>query len=154
MQELSYQFVHLVEEAIGIPIGTFDKFFSVPAVRDNGVKSGDSLTGTSKGYLPPQHRIKLVKYPPNRSNADSSQGVGAHKDSSGWLTFLYQVGEENGLEVLGKNGHWIPAPPIAGTFVVNFGNAFEAATDGAVKATVHRVVVSLTQLIQSYLGGV
>lgn len=41
--------------------------------------------------------------------------------------------------MLSQSGSWIPAPPVEGTFVVNFGNAFEAATDGAVRATVHRV---------------
>lgn len=67
--------------------------------------------------------------------------MGPHKDSSGWLTFLYQVGAEPGLEVLSNDGEtWIPAPPVPGTFVVNFGNAFEAATDGNVRATVHRVL--------------
>jgi isopenicillin N synthase-like dioxygenase len=45
-----------------------------------------------------------------------------------------------GLEVLSKTGEWIQAPPISNTFVVNFGNAFEAATEGAVRATIHRVV--------------
>jgi isopenicillin N synthase-like dioxygenase len=66
--------------------------------------------------------------------------VGAHKDSSGWLTFLYQVGSEPGLQVLSAANKWIDAAPIEGTFVVNFGNAFEAATCGAVKATTHRVI--------------
>lgn len=129
LQALSHRFVHLVEEAFGIPVGTFDDFF-LP-------RSGN-LTNRNGDYMPPQHRIKLVKYP---TSADKSrgQGVGAHKDSSGWLTFLYQVGQEEGLEVVGANGDWTPAPPIEGTFVVNFGNAFEAATEGAVKATVHRV---------------
>ena len=61
------------------------------------------------------------------------------------MTFLYQVGEETGLEVLDASGSWIPAPPIEGTFVVNFGNAFEAATEGAVKATIHRVIVCTAQ---------
>ena len=42
--------------------------------------------------------------------------------------------------MLSADGHWVPAPPIENSFVVNFGNAFEAATEGAVKATVHRVV--------------
>ena len=90
--------------------------------------------------MPPQHRIKIIKYPPSTDSCQG-QGVGAHKDSSGWLTFLYQAGEEEGLEVVSASGEWISAPPIEGTFVVNFGNAFEAATDGAVKATVHRVKV-------------
>jgi isopenicillin N synthase-like dioxygenase len=125
--------VHLVEEAFGIPTGTFDAFFTHPT----------SGKGIEHQYLPPQHRIKLLKYPPSpqRDGNVQGQGVGAHKDSSGWLTFLYQVGEEEGLEVLDSGGEWLLAPPIQDTFVVNFGNAFEAATQGAVKATVHRVKV-------------
>lgn len=91
--------------------------------------------------VPPQHRIKLLKYPPSSGGNGHGQGVGAHKDSSGWLTFLYQVGTDEGLEVLDSDGNWIAASPIQDTFVVNFGNAFEAATEGAVKATVHRVKV-------------
>jgi isopenicillin N synthase-like dioxygenase len=56
------------------------------------------------------------------------------------LTFLYQVSKEPGLEVLSSTNTWLPAHPIPNTFVVNFGNAFEAATEGAVKATTHRVI--------------
>jgi isopenicillin N synthase-like dioxygenase len=112
----------MIEEAFHIDEGTFDSFF-----RHN------------EAILLPQHRIKLLKYPKIGSGQIGSQGVGPHKDSSGWLTFLYQVGKEPGLEVLTKSGNWISVPPIEGTFVVNFGNAFEAATDGAVRATVHRV---------------
>lgn len=113
-------------------VGTFDSFFSRPTSVDEVVHNQ---------IVPPQHRIKLVKYPPSQASGGNlaSQGVGAHKDSSGWLTFLYQVGQEEGLEVLDANGTWIAAPPIDGTFVVNFGNAFEAATEGAILATIHRV---------------
>ncbi|KAM0716724.1 hypothetical protein Q7P37_008169 [Cladosporium fusiforme] len=125
IEQLSYRFAHLIEEAFGIAPGTFDHFFG----------------RQDSPYLPPQHRIKLLRYPPAPLDApESSQGVGAHKDSSGWLTFLYQVGEEEGLEVLSSSGKWLRARPIPNTFVVNFGNAFEAATEGAVKATIHRVI--------------
>lgn len=40
-----------------------------------------------------------------------------------------------------NSGEWFPVPNLAGSFVVNFGNAFEAATEGAVRATIHRVQV-------------
>lgn len=134
-QDLSYRFVHLIEEAFGIPIGTFDHFFGRQS-------SASQLNGTAmtRSFLPPQHRMKLLKYPPTPTNSGGGQGVGAHKDSSGWLTFLLQVGNEPGLEVLSSTNEWLPATPIHGTFVVNFGNAFEAATSGAVKATTHRVI--------------
>ncbi|KAK7544651.1 uncharacterized protein J3D65DRAFT_545351 [Phyllosticta citribraziliensis] len=140
LQALSYRFVHLVEEAFGIPVGTFDQFFRSDnrSISDDPRLVSDKPTTTRLTYLPPQHRIKLLKYPPNSTNC--GQGVGPHKDSSGWLTFLLQIGREAGLEVLAADGEtWISAPPIDDTFVVNFGNAFEAATEGAVKATVHRV---------------
>ncbi|KAH7065394.1 hypothetical protein B0J12DRAFT_640212 [Macrophomina phaseolina] len=145
VQALSYRFVHLVEEAFNIPTGTFDHFFRAPDFRaPSAVASITHNNSTFQpSYLPPQHRIKLLKYPPSASPAagdTAAQGVGAHKDSSGWLTFLLQVGQEAGLEVLAADDEtWIPATPVDGTFVVNFGNAFEAATEGAVRATVHRV---------------
>lgn len=139
VEALSYRFVHLIEEAFGIPVGTFDHFFG----RDeaSSPEGLGSAAATVHSYLPPQHRIKLLRYPPSPPGTQSgSQGVGAHKDSSGWLTFLYQVGNEEGLEVLSSSGEWVRARPIPNSFVVNFGNAFEAATEGAVKATVHRVI--------------
>lgn len=139
VQELSYRFVHLIEEALNIPVGTCDHFFGRQRPEPVSGRLDGNTHDECKTYLPPQHRIKLLRYPPT-TDPESSQGVGAHKDSSGWLTFLYQVGNEPGLEVLSTDGHWIKVPPIDGTFVVNFGNAFEAATEGAVKATTHRVL--------------
>jgi isopenicillin N synthase-like dioxygenase len=126
---LSYRFVHLVEEAFGIPVGSFDHFF-------HSTSKDSKKEETNPAYLPPQHRIKLVKYPPSSTG---TQGVGPHKDSSGWLTLLYQLHDQPGLEVLSSSNEWIPATPLPGSFVVNFGNAFEAATDGAIRATIHRV---------------
>jgi isopenicillin N synthase-like dioxygenase len=147
LRELSYRFVHLIEEAFGIPVGTFDHFFGRQQASDSTNPNGHTPTanGRKRTFLPPQHRIKLLRYPPSTSSSSSNtpeggQGVGAHKDSSGWLTFLLQVGHEPGLEVLSPFGTWLKAPPLEGTFVVNFGKAFEAATEGAVKATTHRVI--------------
>lgn len=139
VQELSYSFVHLIEEAFGIEVGTFDHFFGRGK---DGRETNGRTHLPSRAFLPPQHRIKLLKYPPSpqRQDSNSNQGVGAHKDSSGWLTFLYQVSDLPGLEVLSSSNEWLPVHPIPGTFVVNFGNAFEAATQGAVKATTHRVI--------------
>ncbi|KAF2875329.1 hypothetical protein BDV95DRAFT_626787 [Massariosphaeria phaeospora] len=121
LEWLCYRFVHLVEEALGMPEGTFYAFFQRPT-------SGE--ISEHNQYVPPQHRIKFLKYSPTAGGDECARGIGAHKDSSGWLTFLYQVGQEKGLEVLDANGEMVPAPPIQNTFVVNFSNAFEAATGG------------------------
>lgn len=139
VEALSYRLVHLIEEAFEIPVGTFDHFFGRQSHTITKTTNGDTLP--CRTYLPPQHRIKLLRYPPSPADSQTAgQGVGAHKDSSGWLTFLYQVGNEEGLEVLSSSDEWIRAKPIPNSFVVNFGNAFEAATEGAVKATIHRVI--------------
>ena len=88
-------------------------------------------------YSPEPHQLlKLIRYP-GRAPDESDQGVGAHKDS-GFLTILLQD-EEAGLQVEGEDG-WIDAPPVPGTFVVNIGEILEMASNGYLRATVHRVV--------------
>lgn len=85
----------------------------------------------------PNEHIKLIRYPGQHST-QSAQGVGAHKDS-GFLSFLLQD-EQKGLQVEVEPGHWIDAAPLAGSFVVNIGELLELATNGYLRATVHRVV--------------
>ncbi|KAI1269155.1 2OG-Fe(II) oxygenase superfamily protein [Xylariaceae sp. FL1019] len=114
LTHLSTHFLSLVALCLSLPAHTFHHFLS------------------------DQHRLKLVHYPiPSHT---SSQGVGPHKDSSGWWTFLLQASPEaHGLQVLNKSGHWIDVPPVPDTFVVNIGQAFEVVTNGLCKATTHRV---------------
>lgn len=84
----------------------------------------------------PSTLIKLVTYP-GRDDADR-QGVGAHKDP-GVLTLLLVEPGKAGLQVEYRGG-WIDVPPQSGGFVVNIGELMEWATDGYLKATMHRVV--------------
>ncbi len=92
----------------------------------------DALYGTH-----PNEHVKLIRYPGQASDA-SQQGVGAHKDS-GFLTFLLQD-EQPGLQVEVTPGNWVDALPKPGAFVVNIGELLEIATNGYLRATVHRVV--------------
>ncbi len=88
-------------------------------------------------YTPlPQQLIKIIRYP-GRDATEGDQGVGAHKDG-GFVTVLLQD-VQAGLQV-NYDGAWIGAPPIAGTFVVNIGELLELASNGYLRATVHRVV--------------
>ncbi|MDQ0471989.1 isopenicillin N synthase family dioxygenase [Labrys wisconsinensis] len=87
-------------------------------------------------YTPaPNQLLKIIRYPGR--DASSSQGVGAHKDS-GFVTVLLQE-KQNGLQVEGEGG-WIDAPPLEGSFVVNIGEILELASNGYLRANVHRVV--------------
>jgi isopenicillin N synthase-like dioxygenase len=103
----------------------------------------------------PHYLVKLIRYPgvaaaggiPGASalgigsaqgvGAHSAQGVGAHKDSE-LLTLLLQDGQ-GGLQVETAQG-WIDVPPRSGTFVINIGELLELASDGYLRATMHRVV--------------
>ena len=85
----------------------------------------------------PHQLLKLIRYP-GRVTDDAEQGVGAHKDS-GLLSLILQDGH-GGLQVETADGRWIDAAPRAGAFVVNIGELLELASDGYLKATVHRVI--------------
>lgn len=84
----------------------------------------------------PNQAMKIIRYP-GRAAGEDDQGVGSHKDS-GLLTLLLQD-EVGGLQVQGTDG-WIDATPLPGAFVVNIGELLELASNGYLKATVHRVV--------------
>jgi len=84
----------------------------------------------------PHHLVKLIRYP-GRDITHSDQGVGAHKDSE-LLTLLLQD-SQGGLQVQMPSG-WVDVTPLPGTFVVNIGELLELASDGYLRATLHRVI--------------
>ncbi|TFD53549.1 isopenicillin N synthase family oxygenase [Cryobacterium frigoriphilum] len=77
---------------------------------------------------------KIVRYP---GQPERAQGVGEHRDG-GVLTLLLVEPGKDGLQVE-HDGEWIDAPPLENAFVVNIGEMLELATDGYLKATLHRV---------------
>lgn len=85
----------------------------------------------------PAHRSKIIHYPGSDAGA-AGQGVGAHKDG-GLLTLLLQD-DVGGLQVETPSG-WVDVPPRDGAFVVNIGEMLELATNGYLRANVHRVLV-------------
>lgn len=89
----------------------------------------------------PNQVVKLIRYP-GREAGQSEQGCGAHKDSE-FVTLLCQH-DIGGLQVWidgdGGTGAWLDAPPLPGSFVVNAGELLELASDGYLRATLHRVV--------------
>jgi isopenicillin N synthase-like dioxygenase len=88
-------------------------------------------------YTPaPNQLLKIIRYP-GRDVRSDNQGVGAHKDS-GFVTILLQD-DVAGLQVESEDG-WIDAPPRRGSFVVNIGEILELASNGFLRANVHRVI--------------
>lgn len=85
----------------------------------------------------PNQLLKIIRYP-GRDKTDTDQGVGAHKDS-GFVTLLLQD-VVSGLQVDDGNGGWIDAKPVRGTFVINTGELLEMASNGFLRANIHRVI--------------
>lgn len=83
----------------------------------------------------PYLHTKLIHYP--GVVGDERQGVGAHKDP-GYLTLLLQD-DQGGLEVESA-GEWSSVPPLPGALIVNIGELLELASDGYLRATLHRVI--------------
>jgi isopenicillin N synthase-like dioxygenase len=101
----------------------------------------------------PATLIKIVRYP---AQADTPQGVGAHRDA-GVLTLLLAEPGSRGLQVRGAEaseatgngtgGEWIDVDPQPGAFIVNIGEMLEVASGGYLRATEHRVRLSSRERI-------
>ena len=88
----------------------------------------------------PIAELRLAHYPPQTPQHDPEkiQGIGAHSD---YDAFTIVAGDEvPALEVQNTAGDWIPAPPSAGTFVVNVGDLLQRWTNDIYRSTFHRVV--------------
>lgn len=89
----------------------------------------------------PISRGSLIYYPPQEPTMGADQfGVAPHTDY-GCLTLLYQD-DTGGLQVKGRDGEWIMAQPVPGTFVVNVGDLLARWTNNRFSSTPHRVVNS------------
>lgn len=112
-----------VAQAIGAPKDAFDAGFETPMALLRG------------NYYPSR---------PDWAGAKDF-GIATHTDY-GCLTLLATDGSA-GLEVRKRGGGWIPVSADPGTFVINFGEMMEVWTDGAVRATPHRVVGGVNERI-------
>ncbi len=89
-------------------------------------------------FARPMALLRGNYYPPRPDWAgDKDFGIAAHTDY-GCLTLLGSDGVP-GLEVLLRDGSWLPVEAKPGEFVINFGEMLEFWTEGRVKATLHRV---------------
>jgi isopenicillin N synthase-like dioxygenase len=80
--------------------------------------------------------LKIIRYPAQPRGADTGQGVGLHHDS-GLVSFVLQDGV-GGLQVE-LDGKLFDAAPKPGSYVMNLGEMLQAATNGYLRATKHRV---------------
>jgi len=82
--------------------------------------------------------LRMLHYPPQDANVGSHIRAGAHEDIN-TITLLLGA-EEAGLELLTRDGRWIPVSPKPGEVVVNIGDMLQRLTNGVLRSTSHRVV--------------
>ncbi|MEO8547644.1 MAG: 2-oxoglutarate and iron-dependent oxygenase domain-containing protein [Sphingomicrobium sp.] len=82
--------------------------------------------------------MRLLHYPPIEGEPGSNVRAGAHEDIN-TITLLLGA-EEAGLELLTRDGRWLPIAPPPGALVVNIGDMLQRLTNGLLRSTTHRVV--------------
>jgi len=83
-------------------------------------------------------KLRLLHYPPIDDLDTPALRSGAHEDIN-LITLLVGSGEP-GLEVLARDGSWIPVDTIPGTIICNIGDMLQRYTNDVLPSTTHRVV--------------
>jgi isopenicillin N synthase-like dioxygenase len=81
--------------------------------------------------------LRVIHYPPLQADATGVR-AGAHEDIN--VITLLLGAEEGGLELLDRNGRWLPVNPPPGTLVCNVGDMLQRLTNHVLPSTTHRVV--------------
>jgi isopenicillin N synthase-like dioxygenase len=104
-------------EAIAIGLNLPDAFFAGPT------RDGNSV-------------LRFLHYPPQPA-APSGIRAAAHEDIN--VITLLLGAEEAGLELLNRDGSWLPVSPPEGALVVNIGDMLQRLTNHVLPSTTHRV---------------
>jgi isopenicillin N synthase-like dioxygenase len=81
--------------------------------------------------------LRLLHYPPVPFDGPHIRAA-AHEDIN--VITLLLGAEEAGLEVLDRDGRWLPVNPPAGSLVCNIGDMLQRLTNHRLPSTTHRVV--------------
>jgi len=90
-------------------------------------------------FVDPYERLRLAFYPAQDKHEPVAGQLryGPHTDYA--CLAIVRSDDAPGLEVLGKNGNWIPIKWQPGTFIVNAGDLLQRWTNDCWRSVVHRV---------------
>jgi isopenicillin N synthase-like dioxygenase len=83
--------------------------------------------------------LRVLHYPPAPDAPADAPRAGSHEDIN--LITLLVGSSADGLEVLDKEGDWIPVRAHAQNLTVNVGDMLQNLTGGILRSTTHRVVL-------------
>ncbi len=82
--------------------------------------------------------LRPIHYPPIRDADPGAVRAARHEDIN--LITLLIGSREQGLEILSRDGQWVPVSTLPGTIVVNVGDMLQRLTNHVYPSTTHRVV--------------
>jgi isopenicillin N synthase-like dioxygenase len=83
--------------------------------------------------------LRIINYPEVPADRDpQSIRAGAHEDIN-FITLLCEA-TAGGLELLQRDGSWLPIHALKGQIIVDTGDMLQNLTNGLLKSTTHRVV--------------
>lgn len=82
--------------------------------------------------------LRAIHYPPITSEPKSAIRAEQHEDIN-LITLLVGASAE-GLQILTKQGEWVPVTALPGQIVVNVGDMLQRLTNNKLRSTTHRVV--------------
>ena len=83
--------------------------------------------------------MRLLHYPPLPESAPQGAVRAAAHGDINTITLLLGA-EEAGLELLTRQGEWLPVQPPEGALAVNIGDMLDRLTNSRLRSTTHRVV--------------
>ena len=111
---------HVLFKAFALALGIDEDFFE------------DKITK-------PMGQLRLIYYPTREGPVTADRiGIGAHTDYE-CFTILWQD-DVGGLQVGNRDGDWVEAPPIPGTFIINVGDMMMRWSNDQFVSTPHRVI--------------
>jgi isopenicillin N synthase-like dioxygenase len=141
----------------GEPLQGLNQWLDLPGFRETILAYNDALEalarrlaaavalgfGLAEDFFAPHFArpttwLRLLHYPPQPPDDDAAQFGSAPHTDYGFLTILAQD-SAGGLEVRTRDGAWLAAPPMPGTFVINVADILMRWTDGVLVSTPHRV---------------
>ncbi len=105
--------------AIALYLGLEESYF------DAQVHNGNSI-------------LRAIHYPPIAQEPKSAIRAEQHEDIN--LITLLVGASADGLEILSKEGQWVPVTSLPEQIVVNVGDMLQRLTNNKLKSTTHRVV--------------
>lgn len=109
-------FLHALAEYFGLPRQTFSSM----------VQDGNSV-------------LRAIHYPPLPDDADPRAVRAAAHEDINMITLLVEA-TSSGLELLTRQGEWLPITALEGQIVVDAGDMLSRVTNHVIPATTHRVV--------------